>query len=118
MLLQRSLVLVSLCLCASAVQGRPQSGRWPGNSPVSEGVVIAKGEHYVMHLQFENELAGQRSIDAVDQAWGKTMDFLGAPDHRHGRLLEIHLYESKERYTQVDRWLTGGNFKFNESFSH
>lgn len=105
-------------LCGSSALGAQRRGGWPKDAPVKQGLLLAEGEHFVMHLQFKNPLAAERALAAVDAAWSETMSFLGTPDYVHTSLLEIHLYDSKDQYVAVDHWLTGGNFKFNESFSH
>ena len=108
---------LALLCSANALEAQRRRG-WPEDAPVKRGVMLAEGQHFVMHLQFKNQLAADRALAAVDAAWSETMNFLGTPDYVHPSLLEIHLYDSKEQYVAVDHWLTGGNFKFNESFSH
>jgi len=102
----------------SWAQGHRGSFRWPAEAPVKAGVQVSEGEHFVLRQQFEGALCASRALGAVDATWSHSMDFLGTPEHTFGGLLEVHLYDSKERYLLVDEWLTGGNFKFNESFSH
>jgi hypothetical protein len=97
---------------ALAAQGMDRHPLLPG------GEVVRRGEHYEVHVHFDGAPEAELALEIVETAWPITMRLLGTEGARTSWPLEVHLYANKNDYVVVEKGLTKGQFRDNESFAH
>ena len=91
----------------------------PRSSPVCEGVIVATGTYYRVHVHYDDQDAADQVLELVEAVWPLTMKMLGTTDAPAPEWpLPIHVYPSKDAYAEVEAWLTNGHFRETESFAH